>query len=147
VNNTNNPDRHTLGWISDPYGIPCVTGERRSNAEQYLGTQALITAAGAGAASLIPTGKNPIAVVGNTNGGLGTVGISSDEALNRVLASGVQDMSQWVNKLYGQAFAAVYVEPGAAVAVHLEQPLQIDYDVKGRRVNHRLGGSHGSDLD
>ena len=42
-----------LSWISDPYGIPCVSGERRSNAQQYLGSQALITAAGAGAASLI----------------------------------------------------------------------------------------------
>lgn len=37
-----------LGWISDPYGIPCVSGERRSNAQQYLGSQALITAACAG---------------------------------------------------------------------------------------------------
>jgi len=27
-----------LGWISDPYGIPCVAGERRSNAQQYLGS-------------------------------------------------------------------------------------------------------------
>jgi hypothetical protein len=56
-------------------------------------------------------------------------------------------MSQWVNKLYGQAFAAVYVQPGAKVAVHLEQPLNIDYDAKGRRVNHRIGGAHASDLD
>jgi hypothetical protein len=56
-------------------------------------------------------------------------------------------MSQWVNKLYGQAFAAVYVEPGAKVAVHIEQPLTIDYDAKGRRVDHRLGGSHVPDLD
>jgi hypothetical protein len=56
-------------------------------------------------------------------------------------------MSQWVNKLYGQAFAAVYVQPGAKVAVHLERPLLIDYDAKGRRVNHTLGGTHASDLD
>ena len=56
-------------------------------------------------------------------------------------------MSQWVNKLYGQAFAAIYVEPGAKVAVHIEQPLAIDYDAKGRRVDHRLGDSHVSDLD
>ncbi|MFP5340708.1 MAG: TIGR03752 family integrating conjugative element protein, partial [Gammaproteobacteria bacterium] len=57
------------------------------------------------------------------------------------------EMSQWVNKLYGQAFAAVYVQPGARVAVHLEQPLDIDYDAKGRRVHHRTGEAHASDLD
>ena len=36
---------------------------------------------------------------------------------------------------------------GAKVAVHLERPLLIDYDAKGRRVNHTLGGTHASDLD
>ncbi|WP_437610021.1 TIGR03752 family integrating conjugative element protein [Erwinia sp. V71] len=137
-----------LGWISDPYGIPCVSGERRSNAQQYLGTQALITAAGAGAASLIKSDNGSVAVVANNNGSLGTVGISGNEAMGRILAGGVQDMSQWVNKLYGQAFAAVYVKPGAKVAVHLEQPLNIDYDPKGRKVDHRLGGaSDAQDLD
>ena len=52
-----------LGWISDPYGIPCVSGERRSNAQQYLGSQALITAAGAGAASLIKSNNGSVAMV------------------------------------------------------------------------------------
>jgi integrating conjugative element protein (TIGR03752 family) len=82
-----------------------------------------------------------------SDGSLGTVGISSNEAMGRILAGGVQEMSQWVNRLYGQAFAAVYVEPGATVAVHIEQPLAIDYDPKGRKVDHRLGGVHAIDLD
>ncbi|HZF83483.1 MAG TPA: TIGR03752 family integrating conjugative element protein, partial [Burkholderiaceae bacterium] len=113
-----NSTQNGLGWISDPYGIPCVSGERRSNAQQYLGTQALITAAGAGAASLIDSDSGRMAYVG-ADGSIGTVGISANEAMGRILAGGVQDMSQWVNKLYGQAFAAVYVKPGARVAVHL----------------------------
>ncbi|WP_313303882.1 TIGR03752 family integrating conjugative element protein, partial [Stutzerimonas balearica] len=73
-----------LGWISDPYGIPCVSGERRSNAQQYLGSQALITAAGAGAASLIKSDNGSVAVVANSNGSLGTVGISGNEAMGRI---------------------------------------------------------------
>ncbi len=136
-----------LGWISDPYGIPCVSGERRSNAQQYLGSQALITAAGAGAASLIESDNGSVAVVANGNGSLGTVGISGNEAMGRILAGGARDMADWVNKLYGQAFAAIYVQPGARVAVHLEQPLDIDYDAKGRRVHHRSGEAHAPDLD
>ena len=68
--------------------------------------------------------------------------------MNRMLASGVQDISQWVSKLYGQAFAAVYVEPGAQVAVHIEAPLTLDYDADGRKVDHTLGGRHATtDLD
>ncbi len=145
--NNNSATQGGLGWISDPYGIPCVSGERRSNAEQYLGTQALITAAGAGAASFIKSDDGSTAIVTNSNGTLGTVGISGNEAMGRILAGGVRDMSEWVNKLYGQAFAAIYVQPGAQVAVHIEQPLTIDYDAKGRRVDHRLGESHAPDLD
>ena len=137
-----------LGWISDKHGIPCVAGKRRSNAQQYLGTQALITAAGVGVASMIKSDGNNTVYAGNQSGSLGTVGVSGSEAMNRLLASGVQDISQWVNKLYGQAFAAVYVDPGAQVAVHIEQPLTFDYDPQGRKVDHTLGGHHvASELD
>ena len=77
----------------------------------------------------------------------GTVGITGQEAVGQILAGGVRDMSAWVNKLYGQAFAAVYVQPGAKVAVHLEKPLAIDHDPEGRRVDHRAGESHALELD
>jgi integrating conjugative element protein (TIGR03752 family) len=146
-NQQTNNVQNGLGWISDPYGIPCVGGERRSNAQQYLGTQALITAAGAGAASLIKSDSGQMSYVSGSNGSIGTVGISGNEAMGRILAGGVQEMSQWVNKLYGQAFAAVYVEPGAHVAVHLEKPLAIDYAPEGRKVDHRTGEAHASELD
>lgn len=135
-----------LGWISDPHGIPCVSGERRSNAQQYLGTQALVTAAGAGVASLIKSDKG-VSVSNNGSGSLGTVGITGDEAVGRILSSGVQDMAAWVNKLYGQAFAAVYVKPGAKVAVHLDKPIAIDYEAEGRKVDHRAGDAHAPELD
>jgi len=143
-NQQNNQDG--LGWISDPYGIPCVSGERRSNAQQYLGTQALMTAAGAGVASLITSDNGQMSYVG-ADGSIGTVGISGNEAVGRILAGGVRDMADWVNKLYGQAFAAVYVQPGAQVAVHLEKPLAIDYDTAGRKVDYRTGGRHALELD
>lgn len=136
----NSATQEGLGWISDRHGIPCVSGERRSNAQQYLGSQTLITAAGAGAASLIKS--DGTTYINSGNGAQGSTGISGNEAMSRILASGVQDMSQWVNKLYGQAFAAVYVKPGAQIAVHIEQPLFLDYDANGRRVNHALGGRH-----
>ncbi|WP_397458522.1 TIGR03752 family integrating conjugative element protein [Pseudomonas asplenii] len=138
--------RQGLGWISDPYGIPCVAGERRSNAQQYLGSQALITAAGAGAAALIQ-GNNSVTYTSPGNP-LGTVGVTSNEALGRILAGGVQEMAQWVNKLYGQAFAAVYVQPGARVAVHIERAINIDYNPGGRRVDHNRGdSSYVAELD
>lgn len=136
-----------LGWISDPHGIPCIAGERRSNAQEYLGSHALITAAGAAVATLVQSQAGGTAYIANGAGGIGQVGVSASEAMGRVLANGVQEMSQWVNKLYGQSFAAVYVEPGAQVAVHIEQALTIDYNNKGRKVDHSLGERHVSELD
>src|SRR3989344_5854736 len=145
-NQQNGQQRDGLGWISDPHGVPCVSGERRSNAQQYLGSQALITAAGAGVASLIKSDSGRMSYVG-ADGSIGSVGISGNEAVGRVLACGVRDMAEWVNKLYGQAFAAIYVQPGAKVAIHLDKPLAIDHDPEGRKVDHRIGESHALELD
>ncbi|AXA67875.1 TIGR03752 family integrating conjugative element protein [Pseudomonas oryzihabitans] len=137
-----------MGWISDPYGIPCIAGDRRSNAAQYIGSQALITAAGAGAASLIKSDGSSSSYVQTSSGTIGTTGISGNEAMGKILNQGVSDISTWVNKLYGQAFAAIYVQPGAKVAIHLDQELAIDYELKGRKVDYRKGARHASaDLD
>lgn len=37
---------------------------------------------------------------------------------------------------YGQTFDAVYVPPGANLAVHITQQLAIDYEDKGRKVRY-----------
>lgn len=148
-NNQNNsgdqqPIQGGLGWISDPYGIPCIAGERRSNAQQYIGSQALITAAGAGAASLIKTEGSTSSYVSNASGTLGSTGLSGNEAMGKILTQGVSDVSSWVNKLYGQAFAAIYVLPGAQVSLHIDQELEIDYELKGRKVKYASGASHAN---
>jgi integrating conjugative element protein (TIGR03752 family) len=137
-----------IGWISDPYGIPCVSGVRRSNAEQYLGSKSLVTAAGAGIAKLLEADQASSGTVISSGGT--TVGTSSGagtSALSTILSGGVKDIGDWVNKLYGQAFAAIYVEPGAQVAVHLDRQLEIDYEPDGRKVKYPSGGTHASSLD
>ena len=139
-NATNNTIGSGLGWLSDPYGIPCVAGERRSNAAQYIGNQSLITAAGAGVAYLFRDTEK-----GNySNGGDVTTG---QDAVGQIMQGGVKDVSAWMNKLYGQAFAAVYVQPGAQVSIHLEQQIEVDYDAQGRKVDYRNGASNVNDLD
>lgn len=139
-NNNRNTTNGGLGWISDPYGIPCVAGERKSNAAEYIGNQSLITAAGAGVAYLLRDTEN----TSYSNGGDVTTGM---DAVGQILQGGVKDISSWMNKLYGQAFAAVYVQPGAKVAVHLDQEIGIDYDDSGRKVDYRSGENNVYDLD
>lgn len=146
--NNRGDTQRSLGYLSDPHGVPCVSGTKRSNAQEYLTSQLLITAAGAGAASLIDsTSGNFSYVTGNNGQTLGTVGITGNEALERILAGGVHEASQWANKLYGQAFAAVYVPPTARVAIHIQEQINIDYDNGGRKVSHRLGEHHDTQME
>lgn len=134
-----------LGWISDPYGIPCIAGDRRSNAKEYLGNQSLITAAGAGVAKLLDADEsNTSTVYSGAGTSFGTTGTTQNSAINSILTGGVSDIRQWMNKLYGEAFAAVYVQPGAKVAIHLDQQLAIDYELKGRKVDYSSGATHVS---
>ena len=134
-----------LGWISDPYGIPCISGDRRSNAKEYLTNQSLVTAAGAGVAKLLKADDSSSSAVFSSNGtSFGTTGTSGNSAIGSILSGGVSDIRSWMNKLYGEAFAAVYVPPGAKVSVHLDQQLAIDYEIKGRKVDYTAGASHVS---
>ncbi|MCE8005300.1 TIGR03752 family integrating conjugative element protein [Billgrantia ethanolica] len=134
VNSGSGDSRTKIGWISDGFGIPCVSGERSSNAKQYLGTQSLLTAAGAGVASLLSDDGDIVSTM-NTDGSVSTA-MSGNQAVNQIMASGVNDMSRWVNRLYGEAFAAVFVPPGKEVAIHIDRELHIDYETQGRRVHY-----------
>lgn len=139
--------RGGLGYISDPYGIPCIVGERRSNAQQYLGSQSLITAAGAGLAAALGSEQTNTSFINSASGSLGLSQNSGNSALNSVISGGIGDIRDWINKLYGEAFASIYVPPGAKVALHLDHEISIDYEPKGRRVNHERPSVSVLDLD
>lgn len=139
--------RGGLGYLSDPYGIPCIAGGRRSNAQQYLGSQSLITAAGAGVAALLGNERNNSSVINAGGTTLGVTSSTGNNALSSILSGGVSDVREWVNKLYGEAFAAVYVPPAAQVALHLDHEITIDYEPKGRSVRHEKDHASLPDLD
>lgn len=133
--------RTKIGWLSDRMGVPCVSGERTSNAQQYLGTQALLTSAGAGVATLL-SDDGDIATTVNSDGSVSTA-MTGSQAAQQIMASGVNDMSRWVNRLYGEAFASIFVPPGQDVAIHIDRELQIDYETQGRRVHYDRDQSLG----
>ncbi len=51
-------------------------------------------------------------------------------------SGGMKDTVDWVKARYGQTFDAIYVPPGARVAVHITRQLAIDYEEKGRKVKY-----------
>jgi integrating conjugative element protein (TIGR03752 family) len=107
----------------------------------------LITAAGAGVAALLGNERNNSSVISSGGSAFGVTNSTGNSALNSVLSGGVSDIREWVNKLYGEAFAAVYVPPSAQVALHLDHEIAIDYEPKGRSVRHEKKPASLPDLD
>ncbi|MCY3541900.1 MAG: TIGR03752 family integrating conjugative element protein [Gammaproteobacteria bacterium] len=124
-----------LGWISDPYGNPCIPGERKSNASSYLLQQSLLNtsmAASDTAAALETTQSlSPVGAIQSL-----VTGDASRYVLGNTLAGGLQSTSDWLTRRAEQEFDAVLLPAGHKVAIHVEQELQINYDREGRKLNH-----------
>ena len=132
-----------LGGLSDDHGNPCVAGERITNAASYLGQSAAALTLGAAAEGLAAAQTRTYAggVAGTTttvvDGDLGRY------AAGRGLSGAAQEVARWLRERQAQEFDAVYVAPGARVAVHVDEELRIDYDPAGRLVRHEDAATAG----
>ncbi|MBD1228845.1 TIGR03752 family integrating conjugative element protein [Xenorhabdus griffiniae] len=124
-----------IGWLSDENGIPCISGERKSNASTYLPTLFALSAMNAAGDAL-----NESQRTAQTHGAGGITsaltGNAGQAALGKAMAGGMNEMSEWLKQRYSQTFDAVYVPPGAGVVVHITQSLAMDYETKGRKVRY-----------
>ncbi len=124
-----------LGGLSDDHGNPCVAGERITNAGAHLAQSAAALTLGAAAEGLAAGQTHTYA------GGLGTAATVVDGdlggyAAGRGLSGAAQEVARWLRERQAQSYDAVYVAPGARVAVHVDEELRIDYDPAGRLVRH-----------
>lgn len=123
-----------IGWISDEAGIPCISGERKSNAATYLPTLFGLSAASAAGDAL---SEGQYTTQNNVNGISSTLtGNAGQAALGKALSGGMGETADWVKQRYGQTFDAIYVPPGMKLAVHITRQLAIDYEDKGRKVRY-----------
>lgn len=130
----NNDQGNQIGYLSNPQGVPCVAGTRKTNARSYILTSLLLSAGAAGA-NAYAGGATTTSVsgLGTTTGVTGNAGkyIAGSAA-----SSGLNEVRQWIQKRFGQTFDAVYVPPGQAVAVNIDKQLPIDYEHQGRKVHY-----------
>ncbi len=124
-----------IGWISDNNGIPCIGGDRKSNASTYLPTIFALSAAGAAGDAL---NQNQQTTQTNGYGGVTSslTGDAGQAALGKAISGGMSETTDWVKQRYGQTFDAIYVPPGAQIAVHITRQLAIDYENEGRKVRY-----------
>lgn len=134
-----------IGWLSDPHGLPCIPGERKSNAAEYIGSQFLLAGSSAAAQALANNQTTSTVEDGSITTAL--TGDSGQYVLGQALGGGLKESADWFKQRYGQMFDAIYVPPGQAVAIHITRQLAIDYEPDGRRVNYRTVGERTGDLD
>lgn len=135
----------SIGWLSDEHGIPCLSGERKSNASTYLPT--LFALSAAGAASDAMSESQTTTTTEGTSITSTLTGSAGQAALGKALSGGTNELAEWVKARYGQMFDAIYVPPGAQVAVHITRQIPIDYEEKGRKVKYDFDVSQQHELD
>ena len=125
-----------LGGLSDDHGNPCVAGDRITNAGTHLAQSAAALTLGAAAEGLAAAQTHTYA--GGLAGTATTVvdGDLGRYAAGRGLSGAAQEVARWLRERQAQSYDAVYVAPGARVAVHVDEELRIDYDPAGRLVRH-----------
>ncbi len=124
-----------LGWISDEHGIPCITGERKTNAPAFLtqriGVMAIQAAAEAAA------NAETTSVVTDAGGVTNSVtGDTSRYVLGKTFSSGTEEISKWLLERQAQSFDAVFVPAGISVAIHVDHELPIDFETTGRKLKY-----------
>ncbi|WP_435372991.1 TIGR03752 family integrating conjugative element protein [Aquisalimonas lutea] len=128
-------DEEALGWISDDQGVPCIAGERVSNAAAFLSqATALAGAQAAGEAAAAAETTTQIGQEGFTRS------IVSGDAGNfiagRAASGAIEEVVGWLERRQQNHFDAIFAPAGQTVAVHIDRELQIDYEIDGRRVSH-----------
>lgn len=127
-----------MGWISDERGIPCVGGERKSNAAAFLSQRMGVQAVQAAADAVAAAETTSIVALGNS-GGRVTEAVTGDPGryvLGNTLAGTSQEIARWLAERQSQHFDAVFVPAGTPVAIHIERQLDIDYEPQGRKLDH-----------
>lgn len=124
-----------LGWISDEQGIPCISGERKTNAPAFLtqriGVMAIQAAADAAAsAETTSVVSDAGSVTSSVTGDAGTF------VLGKTISGGSDEVAKWLQERQSQSFDAIFVPAGTRIAIHVDRELPIDLDTTGRKLTH-----------
>ena len=140
----NNQGGERIGWISDDHGVPCITGERKTNVRSWLLAQLGVNASRSAAETLANANttvqQNPI--------GIKEAFISGEIrefVLGKSVASTSNSLAEWLTSRASLEFDAIYVPTDQSVAIHVDRPLSIDYEHEGRKLSYdEYAANHAS---
>lgn len=132
----------SIGWISDRYGVPCISGKRITNAPAYLSQRIAMTALGAAAEAAAAAQTTSST---SLSGGTSSTTVTGDKGayvLGQTVSNGAEEVTNWLDRRMADSFDAIFAPAGTEVAVHLDVSLDIDYDPAGRMLDHRTARTH-----
>lgn len=125
----------TLGYLTDPWGKPCIRGQTIDNASRYLrgrGMAAFLDGlANAYARSQVTLQRDALGGVSAT-----VDGNTYEYALGRGVSGATGEIADYVRERADDAFDVIYVPPGINVQLFVETAIPIDYDTRGRRLRY-----------
>ena len=130
-----------IGYISDPSGVPCVSGRFVTNAPEFIGQRIGLSALGAAGSAYADAQqqRQTSGLTGSTTSTL--VGDIDKLAAGEAVQSATDEVSRWLLARQKQSFDAVVVNPGAAVSVHLDSTLSLDKNSLARRLRYAKDNS------
>jgi integrating conjugative element protein (TIGR03752 family) len=128
------PDQF-LGYVSDQWANPCISGELITNAPQAIAQMGLLGVA-AGMADGIAEAETQTSVTDQGTVIKNVVGDQLKFAGYKGVATGINDVRGWFKERMGQYFDVIYARAGQVVDIHITQEIKIDYDPNGRKVRY-----------
>jgi len=125
-------ENEPIGYLSDGSGIPCVSGELKSNAAAFLTSRVglmALEAAGSSAVSDATTTQ-----FNNNGGAIVSIDNASQNALGRILSGGASEARRWIDQRQKQSFEVIFAPPGITVTINIEEEITIDLDPNERKV-------------
>ncbi|MYD44491.1 MAG: TIGR03752 family integrating conjugative element protein [Gammaproteobacteria bacterium] len=124
-----------IGWISDEKGLPCITGERKTNVRSWLLAQLGVNATGSVADAI----ANANTTIQQSPTGFKEAFVSGDFrefVAGKATAATGQSLTDWLTTRASHEFDAIFVPTGQTVAIHVDRPLHIDYELGGRKLSY-----------
>ena len=136
----------SIGYITNPQGVPCIPGQRVTDAHKQLFTMGALGAAKsyfeAKAAAETTTTDNPL--------GGGSTSVTGNKASfinNQTYSDSVDTVMDFYSKRMRDTFDVIYVDPAAEVSLNITQDLFIDYHSDARKLAYATGGRNVKALD
>jgi len=144
---------NTIGYITDRYGNPCVSGRLITDAKEYLATGSVLAFAGAYAEALRQSQVSTVDTFSTNDGSINgasrtdVTGDIGEFAAASGLSAGIDRGTRWLDEIFPISRSLIYAPSGQTVDIHLQQELRLDIASNARKIRYRKNVKRYKNLD